>query len=163
MIFPFPDRIYKDVTKITPSELKKMGIKGLLLDIDGTLARTKDPGLTKAVEGWIGSMKEHGIKLFVLSNNKSPARTESFAKKIGCAWRHRSRKPSRKGFFKAAEELELRPSEIAIVGDQIFTDVLGGLRSGMKTLMVGSKDTYLWYFPFRRLLELPFRFERRRK
>ena len=105
MIFPFPDRIYKDVTRITPSELKKMGIKGLLLDIDGTLARTKDPGLTKAVEGWIGSLKEHGIKLFVLSNNKSPVRTESFAKKIGCAWRHRSRKPSRKGFSRLPRSL----------------------------------------------------------
>lgn len=99
MIFPFPDRIYKDVTRITPSELKKMGIKGLLLDIDGTLARTKDPGLTKAVEGWIGIMKEHGIKLFVLSNNKSPVRTESFAKKNRLRLAPPLQKALKKGLF----------------------------------------------------------------
>ena len=47
------------------------------------------------------------------------------------------------------------------MGDQIYTDVLGGMRAGMHTLMVQSTDTYLWYFPLRRLAELPFRRERR--
>lgn len=161
MIFPFPHKIYDDVTRIRPEFLKEKGIRGLLLDIDGTLARTKDPEPSAAVDAWLREMKENGIILYILSNNKSPRRTESYARRIGCSWRHKSKKPSTKGFLAAAEQLGLQPHELAIVGDQIYTDVLGGLRSGMWTLMVQSTDTYLWYFPLRRLAELPFRFERR--
>ena len=163
MIFPFPHKIYDDVTGIRPEYLQEKGIRGLLLDIDGTLARTKDPEPSPAIDAWLREMQENGIQLYILSNNKSPARTESYAKRIGCDWRHKSKKPSTKGFLAAAEHLGLQPHELAIVGDQIYTDVLGGLRSGMWTLMVQSTDTYLWYFPLRRLVELPFRFERRAK
>ena len=163
MQFPFPHKIYDDVTCIRPEFLREKGIKGLLLDIDGTLARTKDPTPSAAVDAWLREMQEAGIRLFILSNNKSPQRTESYAKRIGCDWRHKSRKPSTLGFLDAARRLGLQPGELAIVGDQIYTDVLGGLRSGMWTLMVQSTDTYLWYFPLRRLAELPFRFERRAK
>ena len=163
MVLPFPHEILDDVTQITPAMLERMGVRGLLLDIDGTLARTKDPRPSGAVERWLDEMKKCGIKLYILSNNKSPVRTKSFADMIGCGWRHRSHKPSREGFLAAAGELGLEPGRLAIVGDQIYTDVLGGLRCGMKTIMVQSADTYLWYFPLRRLVELPFRFKRREK
>ena len=161
MVLPFPHEIYDDVTCITPQELHRLGIKGLMLDIDGTLARTKEPAPSEGVMAWLRLMKSSGIRLYILSNNKSPERTERYASMIGCGWSHRSHKPSRKGFEKAQRELGLRPEELAIVGDQIYTDVLGGLRCGMWTLMVQSTDTYLWYFPLRRLAELPFRFKRR--
>ncbi len=161
MILPFPHEIYDDVTSITPAELARLGVRGLLLDIDGTLAQTREPAPSQAVHDWLLDMRRSGIALYVLSNNKSPARTQRFAELIGCDWRHHSHKPSRRGFLAAAEELGLAPGELAIVGDQIWTDVLGGLRCGMKTLMVQSTDTYLWYFPLRRLVELPFRFKRR--
>ncbi|MEA4920139.1 MAG: YqeG family HAD IIIA-type phosphatase [Clostridiaceae bacterium] len=162
MFFPFPHKIYKDVTSITPNVLKSLGVKGLLLDIDGTLARTREAEPKEDVARWLKMMKESGIALFVLSNNKSPVRTEGFAKSIGCGWMHRSRKPGRAGFMEASRILGIPPSELAIVGDQIYTDVLGGLRCGMKAIMVQSSDTYLWYFPFRRLIELPFRYERKK-
>ena len=163
MLFPFPHKIYDDVTCIRPEFLRSKGIRGLLLDIDGTLARTKDPAPSAAVDAWLREMQENGILLYILSNNKSPSRTASYAQCIGCDWRHKSKKPSPKGFLAAAAHLGLQPHELAIVGDQIYTDVLGGLRSGMWTLMVQSTDTYLWYFPLRRLAELPFRFERRER
>lgn len=163
MFFPFPDKIYKDVTSVTPNELKNLGVRGLLLDIDGTLAQTREPKPADNVADWLKLIKESGIALFVLSNNKSPERTESFAKSIGCEWMHRSRKPGRAGFMEASRKLGIPPSELAIVGDQIYTDVLGGLRCGMKAIMVQSSDTYLWYFPLRRFIELPFRYERKKK
>lgn len=163
MVLPFPHVILKDVMHITPAMLESMGVRGLLLDIDGTLARTKDPRPSKAVSSWLDEMRKSGIRLYILSNNKSPVRTKSFADMIGCGWRHHSHKPSRAGFLAAAAQLGLDPGELAIVGDQIYTDVLGGLRCGMKTIMVQSTDTYLWYFPLRRLIELPFRFKRRKR
>ncbi len=161
MIFPFPHEIYESVSDITPRELERLGIEGLLLDIDGTLARTDTPRPDDNVMSWLRLMEKSGIKLYILSNNKSPERTKSYAGLIGCRWSHRSRKPSKKGFLEAAQSLGLPPERCAIVGDQIYTDVLGGLRCGMKTLMVQTLDSYLWYFPLRRLVELPFRYRRK--
>ena len=163
MNLPFPYKIYDSVADITPEELERLRVRGLLLDIDGTLAPThvKDPA--PRLLAWAKQVKEAGVRIFILSNNKSPSRTASYAERIGCDWRHKSKKPSTKGFLAAAAHLGLQPHELAIVGDQIYTDVLGGLRSGMWTLMVQSTDTYLWYFPLRRLAELPFRYERREK
>ena len=161
MFFPFPDKIFDNVTCIRPEFLRQAGIRGLLLDIDGTLAQTRQPEPSPAVDAWLAEMRRSGVALYILSNNKSPERTRAFAERIGCGWRHRSHKPGRKGFAAAARELGLAPRELAIVGDQIYTDVLGGMRAGMHTLMVQSTDTYLWYFPLRRLAELPFRRERR--
>ena len=163
MPLPYPHVFLPDVTHITPELLQKLGVSALLLDIDGTLMQTRDAMPRQAVLDWMKAMQSDGFTLYILSNNKSPARTESYARRIGCDWRHKSKKPSTKGFLAAAEHLGLQPHELAIVGDQIYTDVLGGLRSGMWTLMVQSTDTYLWYFPLRRLVELPFRFERRAK
>lgn len=161
MFFPFPDKIFDDVTCIRPEFLRQTGIRGLLLDIDGTLAQTRAPAPSPAVDAWLREMQASGIALYILSNNKSPDRTRAFAARIGCGWQHRSRKPRQAGFQAAARALGLAPGELAIVGDQIYTDVLGGRRAGMHTLMVQSTDTYLWYFPLRRLAELPFRRQRR--
>lgn len=161
MIFPFPHEIYDSVRDITPEELERLGVEGLLLDIDGTLARTDTPRPDEAVMSWLRLMGDRGIKLYILSNNKSPDRTRSYAELIGCRWSHRSHKPSKAGFLRGAAELGLPPEKCAIVGDQIYTDVLGGLRCGMKTLMVQTLDSYLWYFPLRRLVELPFRYRRK--
>ena len=73
MLFPFPHKIYDDVTCIRPEFLRSKGIRGLLLDIDGTLARTKDPTPSAAVDNWLREMQENGILLYILSNNKSPS------------------------------------------------------------------------------------------
>ncbi len=162
MVFPFPDKIYADVTCISPEALASMGIRGLLLDIDGTLARTREPEMSAEVSAWIDMLRQQGIKMFVLSNNKREGRARDFGQKIGAPWRHKSGKPAKEAFLSAAQELGLAPERIAVVGDQIFTDVLGARRAGMKALMVQSTDTYLWYFPLRRLAELPFRRERKK-
>ena len=87
---------------------------------------------------------------------------EAFAKAIGAQWQYLAGKPSLKGFIKAQQELGLPKEQLALVGDQTYTDMLGCRRFGIKGLLVESTDTYLWYFWPRRLVELPFRFEVRR-
>ena len=71
MVLPFPHVILKDVMHITPAMLESMGVRGLLLDIDGTLARTKDSRPSKAVASWLDEMRKSGIRLYILSNNKA--------------------------------------------------------------------------------------------
>lgn len=155
MNLPFPYKKYRTVTDITPADLQQMQIRGLLLDIDGTLAPThvKDPVPT--VLRWARDLAAAGIRLFILSNNKSAARAEYYGGLLACPWMHKAGKPKAPGFHKAAALLGLQPRELAVVGDQIYTDMLGARRAGMKGLLVDSTDD-VWYKPFRRLAEQPF-------
>lgn len=162
MIFPFPYRYYPAVTDITLEDLQQMGIKALLLDIDGTLMQTRDMMPTDAVMAWLKQVRESGIILYILSNNKHPKRVAAFADAIGARWQHLAGKPRQSGFVKAQQELGLPKEQLALVGDQTYTDMLGCRLFGIKGLLVESTDRYLWYFWPRRLAELPFRHEVRR-
>lgn len=156
MFFPYPYKIFSKVSEITPEVLKREGISAIILDIDGTLMKTKDKWPEEEVMSWIDNLKNNGILFYVLSNNKHPQRVQAFAENIGAEWTYLSRKPFKKGFLKAAKALNCPHYSIGVVGDQIFTDMLGARLCKMKGLLVDSMDTYLWYYWPRHLLELIF-------
>jgi len=156
MKLPYPYKAYKKVSDIFPETLAQMGIKAILLDIDGTLMQTREICPADEVMNWIKSVQESGIIIYILSNNKHPERVKGFAESIGCQWNYLSRKPFKKGFINAASKLGFQHAEIAVVGDQIFTDMLGARLCGMKGLIVDSLDTYLWYYWPRHIFELLF-------
>ncbi len=147
------------VCDISMSYLQQRGIKGLLIDIDGTLMQTRDSMPEKPVLDWLKGLKDNGIKLYILSNNKHEHRVAAFSKHVGLPFKHLAGKPATAPFFEAAKVIGLPPEQIGVVGDQTFTDIYGARKSGMFPILVESLDTYLWYFPLRRLLELPFRKE----
>lgn len=151
-----PYKMYSAVTEITSHELDLMGIKALLLDIDGTLMPTKRDRLGTEVIRWIECMKNAGIRLYILSNSRRVRRVEKLGHDLDIPCRALSRKPLPKNFLYAAYQMGLPPEEIAMVGDQIFTDTLGANLAGIRALLVESTDTDLWYQPLRRVLELPF-------
>ena len=161
MPLPFPHVFLPDVTHITPALLQQLGVSGLLLDIDGTLMQTRDSMPAKPVLDWMEDMKNAGIILYILSNNKHHHRVKAFAEAVGLPWQHLAKKPGLRGFREAAGKLGLPPEKLAMVGDQTYTDMLGARRFGCKGILVESTDTYLWYFRPRRLAEIPFRRERR--
>lgn len=160
MTLPYPHRIFDAVTDIAPETLRTLGVQGLLLDIDGTLMQTHDMMPKQPVLDWIKTMRDAGFALFIFSNNRHCARVKAFSEAVGLPWLHLARKPLQRSFFKAAEQMGLSPAELAVVGDQTYTDVLGARLFGCKALLVQSTDTYLPYFWPRRLLELPFRREK---
>lgn len=162
MTLPYPYKIYDNVTCIIPSDVLDMGVKGVLLDIDGTLMRTKDKSPAPEVMNWINDLKNSGIAVYVLSNNKHPERVKNFAESIGAQWTYLAHKPAKSGFIKAAGSLKLNHSQIAVIGDQIYTDMFGAARCGMRGLLVNSMDTYLWYYYPRHILELLFWREKHR-
>lgn len=157
MIFPFPHRIYDSVTAITPEELRALGVRGLLLDIDGTLMQSRDQMPAPAVLAWLEELRTAGVILYIFSNNRHFERVKAFAEAVGLPWTFRVGKPRQKNFHKASRELGLAPQELAVVGDQTYTDMLGARLFGCRALLVQSSDTYLPYFWPRRLAELPFR------
>ena len=141
----------KTIYDIDPGALARRGIKLLLADLDNTLVPYGVPEPTQAVREWTAELARAGITLFVLSNNRHPGRPERFSKALGVPFIGHAGKPKPGSFFKAMERMGCTPEQTAIVGDQIFTDILGGSRAGVTTLLVepirlaGNPGRYLRY------------------
>lgn len=111
------------------------GIAALIIDIDNTLVewRGEEPG--DVAVAWITSLKRAGIKLALVSNAGGP-RALRMGERLGIPAVAPAKKPMKTGFMKALSKLGTKPEETAVVGDQIFTDVLGAHRCGLKTILV---------------------------
>lgn len=130
-----PDIKLNRVTDISVEILKKCGIKALILDVDNTLSTHHGEVLTDGLEDWLSAMRENGIGLVILSNSKQ-ARVEPFAEKIGLPFISMGLKPLPFKFSSARKLLGTKRRETAIVGDQIFTDTLGGNLYGVTTILL---------------------------
>jgi len=131
----YPSLYLKSIAALTPDFLGRRGIRGLILDVDNTLTTHDNPVPDPRVLRWLDAMRGANIGMIILSNNR-PGRVEAFARMLGMGFVANAKKPLISGFMRAAAELGLPKNEIAVVGDQIFTDVLGGNRWGAKTILV---------------------------
>ena len=148
-----PDIKLEKITDITVELLNKFNIKALLLDVDNTMSTHHGMVLTDGLLEWIDQMTANGIKLRVLSNSKR-ARVEPFAKKIGLPFISLGLKPLPSGYLRGVKALGEKRKNTAIVGDQIFTDILGGNAVGVKTILLTPiKLEDGWSFRLRRRLE----------
>ena len=123
------------ITDITADDLRALGVWGLLLDVDNTLTRYKSQELDPAVAAWLQRMQQQGIALTVVSNGL-PRRVRPFAQKIGLRCIAFACKPSPVGYLRGARRLGLPRRQCAIVGDQMFTDVVGANLCGMRSIML---------------------------
>lgn len=130
-----PEFVFKNITRITPSFLHKQGIKGLVLDVDNTLTGHGSQELTPQIERWLQAMRKTGIRLMIASNNYEN-RVAPFAGKLGLDYVSFCCKPSPRWLIAAKQKWGLPTHAIALVGDQIFTDGLGGHLYGARVLLV---------------------------
>lgn len=131
-----PDYIFEKTTNITPQFLKEKGISCLFLDADGTLRRHKKLEAADGVMEWIDLMHHNGIKLIITSNNfkkKVKPFSEGVVKLPSVTF---SAKPTPWGFIRAFIKMKTTPKHTLVVGDQLFTDVLGAHIIGMEAAMV---------------------------
>lgn len=146
----------RSVCSISPQFLRKMGVKGLLLDIDNTLTTHDNPVPAEGVLEWIASMKAAGIQMRLVSNNH-PERVEPFAKLLGIPYISDSKKPLSSGFARAQESMKLPKAQLSVVGDQIYTDILGANLFGVKSIYVPPMELEkTTFFKVKRFLEKPF-------
>ncbi|MBW3622244.1 MAG: YqeG family HAD IIIA-type phosphatase [Armatimonadetes bacterium] len=122
--------------EVTPERLEALGIQGLMLDLDNTLAEYYSTDFSPEVSEWLCAVHDVGIKTCVVSNTHRVARLKSLCEPCGVGYVLGVRKPRRKGFRLALAKMGTPPERTAIVGDQIFTDVLGGNRMGLYTILV---------------------------
>lgn len=155
-MFLKPDIVLNSVTEINLKLLENYGIKGLLLDLDNTLTTHNNPVPSDGIMEWLGEMKRSGISLMIVSNNYIN-RVKPFSRELGLRFVPASAKPLSYGIDRARKRLRLEKKEIAMVGDQLYTDVLGGNLYGIKTIFVfpiQHEDGIL--FKMKRIAEKPF-------
>ncbi len=160
----FPKAYYKTILDVHPEQLTARGITLLLVDLDNTLVPYKTPSPTPELLAWRQEMEAGGVQVFLLSNSRKPTRPGSFAGQMGIDFVGHAGKPKRGGFLSAMERTGRTPEQTAIAGDQIFTDILGGNRSGVTSILIqpiqlaGNPGRYVRYWA-----ETPFRLVARKR
>lgn len=115
--------------------LKERGVRGIITDLDNTLVGAKVPLATPELVAWLEVVRELGFSVVIVSNNNN-VRVSRFADPLGIPFVHAARKPANKAFVKALRVLGLEAEKTAVIGDQMMTDVLGGRRMGLFTILV---------------------------
>ena len=125
--------------------LKKNSIEGIIIDIDNTLVAWSVRFADERVINLIKMLTEEGFKLCILSNG-TKNRVSEFNRDLKLPAVHNAAKPSKAAFMKALKYLGTKPQNTAVIGDQIFTDILGGNRLGLFTILVvpQSSKEFLW-------------------
>ena len=131
----YPKEYFHSVKEITLELLHKNNIKGLILDVDNTLINLERK-MPAGVSNWAKDLKANGIKICILSNSNHLDKVEAVAKIIQVPYIFFGKKPLKSGFLRARDILKLPNENIAVVGDQIFTDIIGANRCNMFSILV---------------------------
>ena len=133
----YPDRWVNSAYDIDYEELFRTGIRGLIFDIDNTLVPHGAHADKRAVE-LFERLHRIGLKAVLLSNNKEP-RVRSFCEEVKyCSYIYKAGKPKKSGYLKAMEMMGCTGRETVFIGDQLFTDVWGAKRNGIRAILVGK-------------------------
>ena len=141
----YPKELFNNVREIDIEFLHKNNIKALILDVDNTLI-DYDKNLPEETIRWAESLKQQGIKIYILSNSNKKEKVKTVAEKLKIDYEYFGKKPLKTGFKKVQKKLQENSENIGVVGDQIFTDVLGGNRCKMFTILVepiAEKDIWI--------------------
>lgn len=130
-----PDLRVKSLLDISGEMIVQKDLKGLLLDLDNTLLPWGECQVPNDISIWLEGVKNQGIRLCLVSNSYEK-RVADVARSIAVNYVHWARKPAKYGFSKAIKEMGLLPRNVAVIGDQVFTDICGGNRLGCYTILV---------------------------
>jgi uncharacterized protein len=148
-----PHRQLERLGDLSAADLRERGIESLLVDLDGTLKDHYAAALDQEAAAWVRAIRAEGIQLCIVSNGAGPY-VERFARQLDVPFIGRACKPLTGGCRKIIDRLGLDPARTAIVGDQLFTDILVGRWLGICAIAVRSINTAEpWHTRLKRPLE----------
>ena len=150
-----PAYVTASITDIRPQWLQEHGIRLLMLDFDNTIVPYTSNVPTEAVNQWLRDMAQSKISLCIVSNSRSQ-RVPNFCREYGIDCITHAWKPFSKGIRQCLDRYGLPPEQTALVGDQIFTDTLGGNGCRVPVILVKSIDNHNFWLKARHVLEKPF-------
>jgi uncharacterized protein len=136
-----PTKYAPRISQIDPAELRARGIRGAICDLDNTLVGFRALAPLEEDAAWVRRAHDAGVAVAVLTNNGTPWASQ-VAKDLGVPCIPRARKPLPNGFRRAVKVLELEPEECVVIGDQLFTDVLGAKLAGLEVILVDPLVRY---------------------
>lgn len=150
-----PFSYFKRITDISVEYLKSKEIDSLILDVDNTLTTHDNPVPLENLDKWIANMRNNGIKMIILSNNHCE-RVKPFADLIGIDFVYDGKKPLKSGFKRAINKMKATKQNTAVIGDQIFTDIIGANYFGIKGILLEPIELEKTnFFKLKRKLEIP--------
>ncbi len=156
MSLPIPDISLGSIYELKPQTLSDRGIKLLFMDLDNTLAPFCETSASVPLRNWIDSLKKAEIEPFILSNNRGK-KPRNFAADLSLEYVGRAKKPSTAKLLQVLKKKDIAAENAAIIGDQIYTDVLCGKRAGLTSIAVRPISMINPLHLIRYGLEAPFR------
>lgn len=130
-----PDLYVESIYQIDIEALKAKGINTIITDLDNTLVEANSPKYTPKLVKWLDDLQEQGFKVMILSNNNK-IRVSEFAEALTIPYIYRAQKPISTSYKRALNMLNSKVNESVIIGDQMMTDIFGGNRIGLYTILV---------------------------
>lgn len=137
----YPNMYQQKIENINYQKLKKLGIKCLIFDLDNTIALINQDKITDSTKKLLNSLKKD-FKIVIISNNVTK-RVKKYADNLSCDFVANAMKPLSRGYRKIRKKYGFQKEEMCMIGDQIVTDIYGGNRYHMFTILVdplGTKD-----------------------
>lgn len=148
-----PKLAVDSIFHIDLNKLKANGIKFILIDLDNTITEWNNHQLPQRAIQWFATLQEKGFKACLVSNNNED-RVSIAGRELGIPAVSKAQKPRKKAFEKAMKILGAEKDNTAMIGDQVFTDVLGGNRLKLYTILVMPISTKEFFgTKFARMLE----------
>lgn len=152
-----PDYIFDTFEGASVEFLQRLGVRGVILDIDNTLEPYENALPGEKVLAWLNSLYNVGIKTAIVSNNNKE-RVELFNSEISMPAYYKAGKPFKKNILRAMSDIGTDRSDTVFIGDQILTDVWAAHNAGIRAILVPPiKDKTDPFTKFKRLLEIPFK------
>ena len=157
-----PKLMAKELTDLNPELLRRFGIHLLMMDFDNTIVPYTTDVPTQKMEAWLRKMVQSDIQLCVVSNSKND-RVKIFCDKYSIPVITHAKKPGTKGIEECLARFGVDRKHAALVGDQIFTDTLGGNRAGVASILIKAIHQHNIWLKLRHVAELPFIFAARKR
>lgn len=157
MISFLPKVIFPEITDLPPEYLEQRGIRLLMLDFDNTMLPYTTNIPSQALLDWIETFRKSPVQLCIVSNSKKP-RVRVFSEQYGVDVIQGAKKPFSKGIRACLEKYQTEKKNAALIGDQIYTDVLGANCAGVYSILVKSIHNHTFWLKLRHVAELPFIF-----
>lgn len=131
-----PIEAHETIYHISLDQLVEQGKKLILLDVDNTILPWKSEDISKELVEWVAKVKEKGMELCILSNTRHPARLIRISSQLGIDYIRDKFKPSKRMYLLALAKYKVEKEQAIMIGDQLFTDILGANRSGIDAIWV---------------------------
>lgn len=152
-----PKYRFKSVLHITAEDFRKMGVSAVSLDLDNTICLDGTMEFIEGLDGWLHTIQSAGIKITIVTNELYP-RAKRVSKALGIPFISFAKKPLTRKLRLAAKRMGVSTSEMAIVGDQLFSDMKAANKCGAVAVLVDrmeGKTYYKKYYEMKRRKEAP--------